>query len=914
MGKIGWTWLLLGWMPAAGYTPPMDTAGPLTVRLSEPSLGAYGAGGLAELSRPGVPLTLPVSLENSGDTELRGTVRIQVIDRWTANPAAPVPFTVTPRGRARLEFTLSFGAGTHNAAYPVHAFAEFEHQGRRLTAHPVLILNTRLPDPPRAKLDIPWEPVRIAAGRGLALWRLPVYRRSARIEEGYEPGLTGRETGLASATAQMALRVARGETREAISVGIGMRAPALRERVAGAVIEFPLELPRAEPLRLRTACAVSDAVQATLRVRAVPFEAPPGELGAVLLEQAGAPVWKDAEADLGRFAGRRIRLQLESDAGAWTGSGQAYWAEPTVVAGAAAAAPAFPPPSDAGSRVLGKAGAFEVRLWPGRRGVLDSTIAFRSGERQLALNGFRVRVLNDSLDDWRSASELTDVREEPAAGRYRVRHRFRTWAGAFDLVSELWIEQGVLRAAFKLENTPAPRPWLSLRLESVAAGPWSRHAERVYGGVGNVIQEPQAFQLGFDGHSLATSFVGFDFAGGVSLVQASDVPPDRLEVDPDRRLYSLNVPHAQTMTFIPTSGVWAGVRTWREVNGLGASAGVPKLAGRFVFDLWGGRYGESARGLARAFRYGLTDAAVVWHNWQRWGYDYRLPDLYPPNPQWGTEEEFKTLVETCRKSGVYFAPHDNYIDYYPDSDGFSYANIAFEPNGQPRRAWFNNGRQAQSYRARGDRIRPFLERNLALEREGFHPTAYFIDVWSSAGPYDYWTEDGRFMDRLSTRAVWRESFAWIRDFLGGAPQISEAGHDQLIGWLDGAQANHLRVDATPGRSFVWNIRCADAERIPWIDAAHHDLFVLHGAGYGGRYSAGLGEAEHGIYSDDYMATEVLTGHPAMVSAPFSPGVVRKYWLLHGLMRALALKRIEGFAFAAGDLHRQQVAWSGGGTV
>jgi hypothetical protein len=27
-----------------------------------------------------------------------------------------------------------------------------------------------------------------------------------------------------------------------------------------------------------------------------------------------------------------------------------------------------------------------------------------------------------------------------------------------------------------------------------------------------------------------------------------------------------------------------------------------------------------------------------------------------------------------------------------------------------------------------------------------------------------------------------------------APRISESGHDQLIGWLDGAQANHLRVD------------------------------------------------------------------------------------------------------------------------
>ena len=33
-----------------------------------------------------------------------------------------------------------------------------------------------------------------------------------------------------------------------------------------------------------------------------------------------------------------------------------------------------------------------------------------------------------------------------------------------------------------------------------------------------VIENPQAFSLGFDGHNLATSFVGFDFAGGQALV------------------------------------------------------------------------------------------------------------------------------------------------------------------------------------------------------------------------------------------------------------------------------------------------------------------------------------------------------------------------------------------------------------
>lgn len=398
------------------------------------------------------------------------------------------------------------------------------------------------------------------------------------------------------------------------------------------------------------------------------------------------------------------------------------------------------------------------------------------------------------------------------------------------------------------------------------------------------------------------------------MVQAVDAVPDRLAVDPAQHIYTLETPHNQTLTFIPTTNVWEGVKTWRIVSGARAAAGVPKLAGRFVFDLWNGKYGASAHALEQAFHYGLTDAVVVWHNWQRWGYDYRLPDLYPPNPQNGTEAEFKTLVETCRKAGVLFAPHDNYIDFYPDSDGFSYKNVAFTAAGVPQKAWFNFGRLAQAYRARPEKVGPVVERNLKLIRDGFAPTAYFIDVWSSAPPYDYWTEDGRFMSREVTRRVWGESFAWIRNHLGGAPQISEAGHDQLIGWLDGSQAQLLRVDTTPGRQFVWNVKCADAERTPWLDAAYHEKFIQHGAGYTSRYPGGLDDKTHGIYSDDYISTEVLTGHPAMVASAFNRDVVRKYWLLHDLMRALALRQIESVKFVGGDIHRQHVRWDDGTDV
>ncbi len=216
-------------------------------------------------------------------------------------------------------------------------------------------------------------------------------------------------------------------------------------------------------------------------------------------------------------------------------------------------------------------------------------------------------------------------------------------------------------------------------------------------------------------------------------------------------------------------------------------------------------------------------------------------------------------------------------------------------------------------------MEPFLRRNLHLIRDGLAPTAYFIDVWSSACPYDYWTADGRFFDRVGTRNSWGEHFAWIRDLLGGdAPQISESGHDQLIGWLDGAQTNHLRVGPPVGegrhRWAVWNWDCADAERTPWFDAAHHDRFILHGAGYSSRYRAGLDARLHGMYSDDYIATEVLTGHPAMVSRPFGRDVVRKYWLQQPVGRALAMRTLEGVEFVGDDLHRQHVRWSGGGRV
>ena len=881
---------------AAAYNEPADTAGPITVRIQPPAIGAYGAGGYVDLSRPGEPFLVPVSLHNGGGETIEGTLRVVVVDRWSVEPAGAVPFRLSPGGRSRREFTVSFGRGTHNAHYPIHAYAEFQHGGRKLTAHPVLIVHPRIPDLPRPKLPTGWQPVPVPKGGALGLWRLPVRRESVAISTvGAEAGQTGREVFDAAPV------ISYGS--QGIAMTLGGRPPSLRETVERASVEYPLSLPAAKPLRLRFAVAGN----ALFQVSAAPFDG--GSAAVIFQRNSSGAGWQPAAVDLDKFAGSSIRLRLEASGP----SGEARWAEPAVLAGEPSRAPAFPPAGGA-SRHLGNAGGCEVRLWPGSRGLLDAPVGFLCGGRKLFFRGFRVRVAGDALEDPRASTELLEVREEGSSPGERVRHRFRNWAGSFDVLAGLEVGGDVVRARFWLENVPAPRPWFHLYLEGVSCGPWSERAVRVYAGPGNVIVDPQPFRLSYNGHNLSTSFVGFDFAGGQAMVQNSSAIPDLLEVDPQARIYSLATPHGQAIEFLPAANVYAAVKRLREQDTRRPSKGVAKLAGRFTFDLWSGRYQESTQALERAARYGVKDALVVWHRWQRWGYDYRLPDIYPPDSQFGSMEEFRRLVETCRRNGTLFAPHDNYIDFYPDAEGFSYANIVFRQNGAPFRAWFNYGREAQSYRARPDRLPPIVKRNLGLIKEGFAPDAYFIDVWSSAAPYDFWTEEGTFADRGVTQRMWGEIFAWIREHLGGdAPQLSEAGHDKLIGWLDGADAQQLRVDPQ-ARSFTWRIRCADSERIPWFDAAWHDKFVLHGAGYEGRYAAGLDAKEHGAYSDDYISTEVLSGRPAMVPQAFNRNVIRKYWLLDAAMRALALDRVAAVEFAGGDIHRQHVRWERGGQV
>jgi hypothetical protein len=909
--------VLLPVLNGSAWNPPTDTAGPLMIEIKR-------VGVVKELDQP---IPVEVTVRNSGEEAISGSVGVSVIDRWRVDGERIQQFTVEGKGSIALSFRVVAGKGTYSALYPIHATATFKRKDEVLIAHAVDIVQTEVAAQPAAMSPV----TEIRSGGPFSLWRL----RNYRVEWGYFEGAkhpkplgwTGSDA-TCRCTFERAGSVRRGNREMPALV---MHPPWVGG--PGTIyVDYDLVLPKAQPIRLVFHNAIRDTGPNEPASDGVTFRVSAGK-EKFFERHTDTKEWLRGEVDLSRFAGKRIVLRLESDPGPKkdTTCDSSYWGNPTLLVGAVPEAESREKTTARmksmaetvveSAREAIREGKKEspglhffelgdgedssvVAVKLGKHGLLDGVFAFVNGEKELVMYGLEAAVLESDLRESASGIALTDVRSTFSDGVLRVVHRAQGQGKSFELTGEVLTDREGLRISL---NCPE-------RITDFAAGSFNEKATKVFAGMGNVIVRPAAFTLSPDGHRLSTRYVGVDFENGVSLLQAVSVPPDLFRVDPENNVYAIHTHLDGTLTLVPSAkGAFDAAMKYREIADLRASAGVGKLAGRFVFDVWGGRgYRGTANDLRKAIQYGMTDAVLIYHNWQRWGYDYRLPDIFPPNPRRGTLEEFQELARVCDKAGILFAPHDNYIDFYPDAAEYSYEAIAFSGDNQPVKAWYNQGRDAQSYRFRPDRIQPFVSRNLRLIAEHVQPTAYFIDVFSSLMPFDYYDWEGRFHPKTETQRLWGEVFEFARDCLGdNAVQISESGHDALIGWLDGATCNHLRVDARPDAWTVWRIECEDAERTPWYDVVHRQRFILHGAGYGNRYQGGLDARNHGVDSDDYIATEVLTGHPGMVSTPFSRAAVRKYWLLQDLMRSLALKKVAGVEFAGGDIHRQIVRYASG---
>jgi len=896
--------------PAAAFDGHSVTEGPLVLSIAEP----------ADVTQINQPVEVAVTLENTGSAPLEVNVRIaDLVDEWRAIGEASRHVRIDARARAQMMFQIAASPGALSALYPIHVYASFRSGRQDRVAHAVRIFESDFEKPVVSSPRAPDLPVNILSAHGaLPLWSLRTYRVAWQFFDkplAYMP--VGWQGSSSESSAFLGISpVARGTTKQAITTH-----PPWKPTGGTVFIEYRVQLPDTTPLTLAFANAIRDNTAAEPPSDGVTFRVWVGDQK-LFERHTDSKQWLEGTADLSAYHGRTVLLRLESHPGPSrnTTCDSSYWGEPVLVAGK------LPTPASEAekqerrnaARSLVRTGegegtlfsledGYRVAVLPGDAGLFDGAVAIGNADACVVFDGLRVSVLGHAVGSGPSAVSMEGRTNWTDDGRgLTVTQPLQLAGELFNLTTRIWPEGSGLRI-----KVDCPK-----RITDFALGPADQKAPRVYYGHGYCIVEPQAFQAGFGGHNLSTSHVGFDFDEGLSLLVACDHPPDFLEVSPENRVYALHTHLDATMTLVPsTAGAFECAKKYRPLYDKKASPGFVRKAGRFVFDIWGGRYADIAGTMGQMIDYGLTDSLLTAHVWQRWGYDYRLPDIYPPLPSLGTVEDMQEIARVCAEHDIPWGLHDNYIDFYPDAQGYSYDDICFTEDGKPIRAWFNEGRDAQSYRWRPDCFLPWLQRNLSLIGPNLKPTHYFIDVFTSIDCFDYFDRAGQYHSMLETRKCWGEAFAWIRDTLGGnAPMTSEAGDDQLIGYLDGADCQHLQL-SPESKSFCNRLPCRDWERVPWYDAVLHDKFSLHGVGYSGRYQGDRSRQEHGIESDDYLSAEILEGHAMMIDAEgFGRGAVRKYWLAQDFVRSIALDKITSVQFVEGDIHRQIITWKSGATV
>ncbi len=896
---------------------------------------------LGPITDPARPAAVRIRLENTGNAPVAGRVVLRdFVDAWHAVGPDARPFSLAPGAKHALDFAIASGSPVYSALYPVHAFAEFAMPDGPVSLHAVRVFEVRLERGAQSAATPPVLPaIDVPADGAVPLWVLDSFRTAWRYYDGpmvWKP-VGWRGSDPQSRASCRVVRATRGVTRQAINMH-----PPWRPGGGTVFCDFRLRLPRQGPIVLTFANAIRDNTAKEPPSDGVLFRVWVGvatdgsDARSVFERFTSAKKWTPGRVDLSPWAGKTILLRLESNPGPKrdTTCDSSYWAEPVVTAGTVPPASSFfasmpeeaARAADIAARALlagvrapdrirtfllrstADGPAWAVVITPGRAGLLDAWFTIAGADGTVRLHGLRLDI--EDMPAVRPPRAYicrkVDVPSRPGPDGAVWRHRLDGMNGETEVTCTVRAESRGLRIA-----VACPR-----RITSLSVGPWSRRARRVFYGHGYCIEDPKPFRAGFGGHNLATSHVGVEFGPGVpAVLQAVDSPPNAFVVNPAERVYALTTHMNATLTLVPGASAFDSALAYRPLYDKTPSGGVRRLAGRFCFDIWGGRYAEIADRMTEMFRYGLTDSFLTVHNWQRWGYDYRLPDVYPPNPRFGTLEDMRRIAAVCKARNVPWGLHDNYIDFYPDAADYTYRNICFTPGGAPVKAWYNEGRDAQSYRWRPDRIMPFVQRNLELIRDNLRPTQYFLDVFTSAPPFDFYDADGRFHSSLETRRCWGEVFAWIRDTLGGdAPTTSEAGHDQLTGFLDGADCQWLPLSPESRRHTI-HVGCRDWERVPWFDAVNHDRFILHGVGYSVRYQGGRSRRFHGINSDDYLSAEVLSGHALMTDAgSWGRGAVRKYWFLQGVARRLALRTVRGVRFVDGDIHRQEITWDNGVVV
>ena len=316
------------------------------------------------------------------------------------------------------------------------------------------------------------------------------------------------------------------------------------------------------------------------------------------------------------------------------------------------------------------------------------------------------------------------------------------------------------------------------------------------------------------------------------------------------------------------------------------------LGPKIMLDIWAhhqGTYQGDAENLRNLKDHGVDHLAIISNDWQRYGYDVKLPDHLPANPLYGGDAGMKEFGRAANECGYIWSLHENYIDLYPDAPSYDPSARVLLSDGQPSHAWFNPATGVQSFGLKCNRALEYARQNAPEIHRRFGTNAAYLDVHTCVPPWHQLDrEAGQPMAGMALAKVKHDTELF---------QYMRATHQ---GPLFGEGANH----------FFWAGRCDGVEaqvaggehHTPFLDfdlLKIHPQMVNHGMGYYERWFASGYELRWGYDAgtmaqiDKYRAQELAYGHAGFIGSAQTANlqwVVREHHLMHPVQRLYGTAR------------------------
>ena len=348
-----------------------------------------------------------------------------------------------------------------------------------------------------------------------------------------------------------------------------------------------------------------------------------------------------------------------------------------------------------------------------------------------------------------------------------------------------------------------------------------------------------------------------------------------------------------------------------------------------ILDFWGitgGSFANDGDVLRSLKDYGVDHIGIIYHTWQRYGYDIKLPDHVPANPKWGGDDAMRALGQAAKDCGYLFSLHENYVDMYPDAPSYDESSIALLADGKKFPAWYNAGTKVQSYIIKGNHALKYAKQNAPEIHQRYQTTMAYIDAQTCGSPgwrvdHDA-TQPLAGMARLKVETE-QNLYNYMRKTHGG-PFLGEGNfHYFWAGPCDGVEAQTDGENQPPFLDF-------DLLKI------HHQM-TNHGMGYYSRWQAKPDSVVWGFNAgspdriDKYRAQEIAYGHAGFVNSPQTNNplwVAKEHHLMHAVQTLYGTADVEAidyeiddgvFAPAAiavpfGFTSRQRIRYDNGATI